>query len=154
MSPRRFTAPCQGIVCLLLDLAHFQDHLGSRLSGNDVSERTNVVNAPLDDNRDAIGDALDVTENVTREEDRFPLCFEVQNNVGQIFLNAFDSREFVLNTIDTDSGNCSSLNGGEQYSSKQVSERYSIASLQRLYDETAKIGRKVCFVEFNLFWHQ
>ena len=64
----------------------------------------------------------------------------VQNDLGDIFLNAGDRREFVLHARDFDGGRGSAGQRGKQDSSQRVTQGRAVASFQRLNNKHA-MGR-------------
>jgi hypothetical protein len=60
---------------------------------------------------------------------------KVQDNVGDVFHNAFDALELVLNALDFDGGDRGAFNGTQENPAQAVSDSVSVAALEGFGDE-------------------
>ena len=60
---------------------------------------------------------------------------EVQDDVGDVFLDARDGRELVQHAVDADAGDGRARDGRQQGAAQRVAERVAEAGLERLDDE-------------------
>ena len=65
---------------------------------------------------------------------------DVQNDLGNVFLDAGDRRKLVLNACDLDRGRSRSGQRGQENPSQGVAQGHTVASFQRFYDKYA-MGR-------------
>ena len=74
---------------------------------------------------------------------------QVEDDVGDIFLDARDGGELVQHALDAHGGNRIAGERGEQDPAQCVTDSYPVAALERFGDE-APVGRgRFLFVEFN-----
>ena len=66
-------------------------------------------------------------------------AFEIEDDVGDIFLDAREGREFVRHTLDLDRAHGSALDGRQQHPTQRVAERMAKAAVERLDHEAGPI---------------
>ena len=76
-------------------------------------------------------------------------ALQVQYNVGNIFPNSRDDREFVQHAIDTDFCHGNTGQAGEQNSPKRIAQRRPKALFQRLHN---KFGIALVVTLLNAFY--
>ena len=64
-------------------------------------------------------------------------ALQVQNDLGDIFLDALDGRELMDHTVDLDTGDCDTGQRGQQHTTQAVAQRGAEAALQRFHNELA-----------------
>ena len=64
---------------------------------------------------------------------------EVQDDVGDVFLDALDGRELVQHAVDADAGDRRARDGRQQGAAQRVAERVAEAGLERLDDEARPV---------------
>ena len=72
-------------------------------------------------------------------------ALEVQDDVGDVFLDSGDSGELVENAVDTDAGDSGSGDRRQQGTAERVAECVTEARLERLDDEFRAVVRDDLF---------
>jgi len=77
--------------------------------------------------------------------------FQVENDIGDVFSDAFDRGELVLYAIDLEGRDCDALQGRKQHTTKGITDGYPEATLEWL-DHKTTVG--FCrFFEFDAIRH-
>ena len=67
---------------------------------------------------------------------------DVQDDIDDVFADAFDGGEFMHHAVDLDGGDSRALQRGEEYATQRVTEGHAETALQRLRDKT-HLARRV-----------
>ena len=63
--------------------------------------------------------------------------FQIQNDLGNVFLYAFNSRELMKNAVYADRSDRVAGKRRQKNAAQTVAERRTVASFERLYDKLA-----------------
>ena len=66
-------------------------------------------------------------------------ALDVQDDVGDVLIDALDRRELVLHAVDLDGLHSGALERGEQHAAERVAKRVTIAVLKRLGDDAGNV---------------
>ena len=97
---------------------------------------------------DRAGAALHELERdgVARERAQAQLL-DVQDDLGDVFLDVLDRAELVEDAGDLDAGDGGSLEGAEQDATQGVAQRHAVALLERGHLEAAQVALRVHLVD-------
>jgi hypothetical protein len=78
-----------------------------------------------------------------------PHFLQIQDDVGDVFLDARDGGEFVQHALDADGVDRIAGQRGKQNAPQRVTDRDAVAAFERFADETPVSGGDFLFVELD-----